>query len=135
MYLKYSLGFLIASIIQAAIVMLAEFMKISSLNPKVSFGQLVTHILAGQIAGYILLISIRKVKWIGKVNNWILGFVFGFVVWTIVLSINGMLGKVKPLWEDKISVPTLIPSIFAFIIFGIIVVFTIKNNENTKFST
>lgn len=47
MYIKYSLGFLIGSLIQAGIVMLAENIGISQMGAKLTFMQLITHILAG----------------------------------------------------------------------------------------
>lgn len=70
MYIKYSLGFLVASLIQAGIVALAEFLNISSLNVKITASQLLIHILAGQIAGYILLFIVKKLP---KDNLFILG--------------------------------------------------------------
>jgi len=51
MYWKYSLGFLIASLTQAAIIAVSEALGISTLGAKITFGQLIIHILAGQAAG------------------------------------------------------------------------------------
>lgn len=68
MYLKYSTGFLIASLVQAGIIMTTEKLGISTLGAKLTAMQLLTHILAGQVIGYILLLAMRKFEMINKTN-------------------------------------------------------------------
>jgi hypothetical protein len=125
MYIRYSLGFLIGSLIQAGIVMLAENSGISHMGAKLTLMQLFTHILAGQIAGYILLFLIRKVKSIQHLNTFVTGAIWGLIVWAIVIPLNAALGKVTLPWEAGAG--TVISSLLAFIIFGIIAAFIIKH--------
>lgn len=130
MYLKYSLGFLIASLVQAGIVALTEFLNISSLNVSITIFQLFIHIVAGQIAGYILLFIMRKVETIGNINSLMLGIAWGIIVWAIIIPINASLGKINPPWSSGAA--TLISSIIAFMLYGIISAYTIKINDFKK---
>lgn len=124
MSVKYSIGFLVASVVQAAIIMLSEKFKISFLGANITPIQLLIHILAGQVAGYVLLYIMGKSQAI-KINNiWAPGIVYGAIVWVILLSINSMIGKVHAPWTQGSS--TVIASLFAFIIYGIIASYTIK---------
>ncbi|MEK5209733.1 hypothetical protein [Psychrobacillus sp. FSL H8-0510] len=126
MYIKYSLGFLIGSLIQAGIVMLAENIGISQMGAKLTFMQLITHILAGQVGGYILLFIIRKVTSIQRLNTFVTGAIWGLIVWAIVIPLNAAQGKVTLPWEAGVG--TVISSTMAFIAFGIIASFTIKHH-------
>lgn len=124
MYLKYSLGFLFASLVQAAIIMTSELLNISTLGAKLTVSQLITHIIAGQVAGYILLIALRKVSALNEINTWIIGSIFGAMIWAVLLPINSMQGTIRAPWTQGIS--TVVSSMFAFIIYGIIATYTIK---------
>lgn len=124
MYLKYSIGFLIASLIQAGTIMLAETLGISSLGAKLTVMQLITHILAGQIAGYVLLYIMRKSEVINKVNIWVIGIIWGIIVWAIILTINSMQGTIKAPWSQGLS--SVLSSMIAFIIYSVISTYTIK---------
>ncbi len=134
MYIKYSTGFLIGSLIQAGIVMLAENMGISQMGAELTVFQLITHILAGQVAGYFLLFIIRKIESVKKLNTAVIGLIWGTIVWAIVIPINAAQGKVILPWEAGIG--TIIASLSAFIFFGIIATFTIKHygyeNRDTR---
>ena len=66
MYWRYSLGFLIASLVQAAIIAASEFLGISTLGAKITFGQLMIHILAGQAVGFLLMVIMQAIKGIAK---------------------------------------------------------------------
>lgn len=130
-YIKYSLGFLIGSLIQAGIVILAEKTGISQMGAKLTFFQLILHILAGQIAGYVLLFIMRKVETIQQMNTFITGAIWGIIVWAIVVPLNAAQGKVKLPWEAGVG--TVIASLFAFIVFGNIVTYTIRRyGEESK---
>lgn len=124
MYLKYSTGFLIASLIQAGIVMATESLGISTLGAKLTAMQLLTHIIVGQIIGYILLYIIRKSKVVSTTNIWGMGSITGFIAWLILLSINSAIGKVNAPWTQ--GFPTVLSTLIAFIAFGIIATYTIK---------
>ena len=123
MYLKYSLGFLIASLVQAGVVALTEYMNISSLNVNMTFPQLLIHIIAGQVAGYILLLAMRKIEFIRSAGTLAIGVVWGIIVWAIIIPINSAQGKINAPWSHT---ATLLFSIMAFILFGIISAYTIK---------
>jgi hypothetical protein len=127
MHLKYSLGFLVASLVQAGIVALTEYLNISSLGVNITVLQLLIHILAGQIAGYILIFIIRKIDSIGNANSLPLGTVWGIIVWAAIIPINASMGKINAPWS--MGSATLLPSIIAFILYGIISAHTIKIND------
>src|SRR5699024_3034622 len=132
MFIRYSLGFMIASIIQAGIIMLTEEVGISQLGATLTITQLVIHILAGQVVGYILLFIIRKVKPIQRLNAFITGAIWGVVIWVILLPLNAAQGNVKLPWEAGIG--TVISSLLAFITFGILAAYTIEHyvKENIR---
>jgi len=130
MYTKYSLGFLLASIIQAAIVLLSEFFGLSNLGAKLTLMQLIVHILTGQVAGFILLYVMRKVDVIGEARTWMIGTTFGILFWFIVLSINSMQGKVNAPWTQGLF--TMLISIIAFITYGLITTSTIKKYASNE---
>lgn len=124
MYRKYSLGFLAASLLQAGVIMTTESLGISNLGAKMTVMQLLTHIIAGQVVGYILLLIMRNSKAINTANIWIIGSITGIVTWLILLSINSSIGKVNAPWTQGIS--TLLSSIIAFLVLGIVETYTIK---------
>lgn len=130
MYLKYSTGFLIASLVQAGIIMTSEKLGISSLGAKLTAMQLLTHILAGQAVGYILLLIMRKIEMVNEANFWIIGSITGIVAWLVLLSINSSIGKVNAPWNEGFS--TVLASIIAFLAMGIISSYTIKTTTYDK---
>lgn len=124
MYLRYSTGFLIASLIQAGIIMATEALGISTLGAKLTAMQLLTHILAGQVLGYILLLVMRKIEFPNKFNMWAVGITTGIIAWAILLSVNSSIGKVNAPWSQGLL--TTVSSMVAFIAFGVIATYTIK---------
>lgn len=130
MTLKYSVGFLIASLVQAGIVMLSEALGVSMLNAKFTAMQLATHIVVGQILGYLLLFLISKLELGDKTNLAVTGSITGVVAWGILLPINSALGKVNAPWEQGMS--TVLSTLIAFIAFGIIATYTIKTFSYSK---
>mgnify|MGYP000962530085 CR=1 FL=1 len=124
MYWKYSLGFLIASLVQAAIIATSEFLGISTLGAKITFGQLIIHILVGQAAGFLLMVIMQGIKGIAKINFWLVGSIYGAVVWLALVSINSVQGRINAPWTQGAS--TIIASLLAFVVYGVIVTYTIK---------
>ncbi len=125
MYWKYSLGFLIASLIQALIIATSESLGISTLGARITFGQLIMHILAGQAAGFLLMVIMQGITGIAKTNFWALGSIYGAIVWALLISINSAQGTINAPWTQGVS--TVIASLLAFIVYGIISAYTIKN--------
>ena len=124
MYWKYSLGFLIASLVQAAIIAISEFLGISTLGAKITFGQLIIHILVGQAAGFLLMVIMQGIKGIAKINFWLVGSIYGAVVWLALVLINSVQGRINAPWTQGAS--TIIASLLAFVVYGVIVTYTIK---------
>jgi hypothetical protein len=124
MYLKYSTGFLIASLFQAGIIIITEFLGLSTLGANLTVIQILIHIIVGQIVGYILLLIIRNLKIASAINVWTMGTIAGITAWLIILSINSALGKIKAPWTQGFS--SVLSSIIAFISFRIISTYTIK---------
>jgi len=86
MYWKYSLGFLIASLTQAAIIAVSEALGISTLGAKITFAQLIIHILVGQAVGFLLMVIMQSIKGIAKTNLWLLGSIYGAIVWAALVA-------------------------------------------------
>lgn len=124
MFLKFSSGFLLASLFQALIVYLGELMGISTLDAKFTFGQLLTHIVVGQAAGYILLVLIARVEALSHTKTVIIGAVYGTLLWWLLLTINSALGNVNAPWNEGIS--TILVSLSAFMAYGMISAFAIR---------
>lgn len=128
MYLKCSLGFIIGSLIQASIIMFTENVGISNLGVNLTANQFVIHIFTGQLAGFILLLILRKAERIQRLSFTTIGIVYGLILWSIVLPFNASRGKVNLPWEAGGG--TVISSLFVFIVFGVIAAFTIKRYGN-----
>jgi len=124
MYWKYSLGFLIASLTQAAIIAVSEALGISTLGAKITFGQLIIHILAGQAAGFLLMVIMQGTTGIAKTNFWLLGSIYGVIVWAALVSINSAQGTIHAPWTQGTT--TIIASLLAFVVYGIVAAYTIK---------
>lgn len=125
MYWKYSVGFLIASLAQAAIIATSESLGISTLGARITFGQLIMHILAGQAAGFLLMVIMQGITGVAKTNFWLLGSIYGAIVWAVLIPINSAQGTINAPWTQGIS--TIIASSLAFIVYGIISAYIIKN--------
>ena len=127
MYVKYSLGFLVASLVQAGIIWITETLGLSTLDAKFTLSQLLVHVIAGQIAGYILLFAYRNMSALQQYSTLFVGLIYGLIVWAILIPINSVvLNDINAPWTQGIA--TLISSLIAFIVFGIIAFKTIKNH-------
>lgn len=92
--------------------------------------KILTHILAGQAIGYILLLAMRKFESINHSNFWVIGITTGILAWFVLLSINSLIGKVNPPWNEGLS--TVLASLIAFVTMGIISSYTIKTTDYDK---
>ncbi|MDD4334685.1 MAG: hypothetical protein PHY77_03665 [Desulfotomaculaceae bacterium] len=124
MYWKYSVGFLIASLVQAGIIMGSEFLGISNLGAKLVFGQLIIHVLVGQAAGFLLMVILQNMQGVAKAGFWLIGIIYGAVIWAILIPINAAQGTINAPWI--VGVSTIIASMVAFMTYGIISSYTIK---------
>lgn len=130
MYWKYAVGFLIASLIQAGIIMGAEYMGISELGAKLSVGQLVNHILAGQAAGFLLMAIMQGINLLRDLNYWVLGTVYGILIWAILIPINVAQGTINAPWNQGLA--TLVVSLIAFVVYGLVATYTIETFGDNK---
>lgn len=124
MYLKYSIGFLIASLVQFGIIYLGEISEITRLQAKFTVWELIIHIALGQVAGFILLYGFRKLDFLKNMSYWVAGVLYGTLVWLILTPIQAAIGKIDVPWEQDIT--TVLVSLFAFIVYGAIAAYTIK---------
>lgn len=60
-------------------------------------------------------------------NLWLIGCIYGAIVWAILVSINSAQGTINAPWTQGTS--TIIASLLAFVVYGIIVTYTIKKYE------
>lgn len=104
--------------------MATESLGISTLGAKLTAIQLLTHILVGQVLGYIILFIIKKLKIVNKDNILVTASIAGIIAWFILLPINSSIGKVNAPWTQGLS--TVLSSIIAFVVFGIIATYTVK---------
>lgn len=100
MYLKYSIWFAIASIVQAGIVLASETLGLSTLEIVLTPTQFLIHIIAGQMFGYLLLIIIRKIKVIRESCAWLSGGTMGVIAWLVLYSFNSAIGAVTVPWTQ-----------------------------------
>ena len=127
MYIKYSLGFLVASLVQAGIIWLTETAGLSTLDAKFTLTQILIHVLAGQIAGYLLLLAYRNIAGIEKYGTLFVGLIYGLIVWAVLIPINSIvLNDINPPWTQGMY--TLVSSLIAFIVFGVMAARTIKSH-------
>lgn len=124
MYLKYSIGFLIASLIQFGIIYLGEILAITNLQARTTTREFIIHIALGQIAGFLLLYGFRKLNFLKNTSYWVAGVLYGTIVWLVLTPIQAALGKIALPWGQNIT--TVLVSLIAFITYGIIVAYTIK---------
>lgn len=130
MYLRYSIGFFVASLVQGGIVFLTETLNFSSLNPKFSVTHMILHFLVGQVAGYILLYLMRNVAVISKTNTWTVGIIYGVLFWAVMAPIGSSAGFHATPWAQGIA--TLSSTIIAHVAYAIVATFTIKLYGKTE---
>lgn len=130
MYMKYSIWFAVASIVQAGIVLASEKLGLSTLGIVLTPTQFLIHILAGQIFGYLLLFTIRKVKVIKETYAWLNGGIMGVIAWFVLYTFNSAIGSVNVPWTQGLS--TILSSLIAYLMFGFIVAHTIKRIEHIE---
>lgn len=123
MYWKYSLGFVIASLAQAAIIAATEALGISSLGAEINFRQLIIHVLTGQAVGFLLMVIMQGITAVAKMDFWLLGSIYGAIVWVVLVSINSAQGVISVPWTQGLS--TVIASLLAFVVYGITATYTI----------
>lgn len=82
------------------------------------------HILAGQAVGFLLMVITQGIKDIAKISFWLVGSVYGAVVWIALVSINSAQGTIQAPWTQGAS--TIIASLLAFVVYGVIATYTIK---------
>ncbi|SJZ31417.1 hypothetical protein [Selenihalanaerobacter shriftii] len=122
MKINYYFGFLIASLLQAGIVFIGESLNISALNPKFSITQLLIHILVGQVAGWILFYLVNNSESIAAINTWLIGIIYGTLVWAVILPIAASQGTITASWMQGTN---LLISLTAFLAFGLITSYTV----------
>lgn len=124
MYPKILIGFLIASLSQVVVIFLTESLNISSLGANMTIPQILLHILVGQAAGFLLLFLARRLEFLQRLNFWVMGLIWGLIVWSTIVPIQVSQGKLNAPWNQ--DTPTLISSLVVFMLFGIITAFTVK---------
>ncbi len=116
-------GFITASLVQAGIIMLGENLNMTMLNAQLDLMQLITHVITGVVAGFILYYLIKNIDILRKSSFYTIGIIYGVILWPLVLGIASTQNKViSPL---KLNSITIIWTLTAFAVFGIIVNFTI----------
>lgn len=114
----YSLSFLLASLVQAGIVIMAEWAGLTTLGARATAVQLLVHVLVGQAAGYGLLLLSRAVPALRRMSPWITGPVYGFLFWAVALSIAAGRGAVRAPWTQ--GWPTVVITLAAFVAYGVV---------------
>lgn len=122
-YWSYSIGFFIASLVQAAVVLVSEKIGLSSLGVTMSTMQLLVHFFVGQIAGYLFLYLWRNSNTVKNLNMWFTGLLIGLIFWTVNIPIASYFEKLN--WPPSIGLTTTLVTLTAFLFFGFICSYTI----------
>ncbi len=122
MYLKYSIGFFLASLAQGGVLLLASALGVLVTDIRVSFGAAVYFVLAGQLAGYLLWYILDNIKQIGKMLPWVIGLFYGLIYWVVAIAVLRHFVKVP---KDMV-LPTLLSGMVAFIVYGFVAAYSIK---------
>lgn len=128
MKLKYSLGFLIASLVQMGIIIFTESFNISLLGARLTLIQVLNLILLGQFFGYFFLFVLRLIANTESINYLTNGIILGVIVWTIVLPFASFAGQIRAYPQHEIT--TIITSLSAFLAYGIITSYTIRKYDH-----
>lgn len=129
-YIKYSIWFAIASIIQAGIVLASEKLGLSTLGIVLTPTQFLIHILAGQIFGYLLVFTVRILKIAKESYIWLSGVIMGIVAWFVLYSFNSAIDAVTVPWTQGLS--SILSSLTAYLVFGLIVAYAIIRTKRNK---
>ena len=73
------------------------------------------------------MVIMQGIRGIAKMNFGLLDCIYSAIVWIILVSINSAEGTINAPWIQ--STFTIIESLLAFVVYGIIVTYTIKNNR------
>lgn len=128
MDIKYSIGFLSASLIQGGLVLILNSLSIGTTYNN----SLLYYILTGQVAGYLLLYVIKNIKILAEINDFVIGFIFGILIWTISLPITFMIGTVDITWNFSILSDIITYGIFGIMAQNAIKTYGTKNAETTS---
>ncbi len=128
--LRHALGFLIASLVQAAIAWMAQIYNIWGLDLRGGWPLLLAHILIGQVAGFVLLGIFRKVVSVAQLNPWFSGPAYGSGLGVVVQAAAWGLGAVRAPWTAGFW--TIALSLVAFMVYGALAAVTIKWVEYRK---
>ncbi len=124
MYRKLSIAFLIASLVQAGIIALSEVLGISNLGVRITLGQLFIHVLVGQAGGFLLMVITQGITSIRKMNFIVLGSIYGVIAWIVLVLVNSAQGNMQAPWTKGLA--TVVVSLLAFVVFGLILAYIIK---------
>ncbi|ACL70196.1 hypothetical protein [Halothermothrix orenii] len=127
LYFNYTVGFLIASILQGAIIILGEILNLSKFKMTPGLDSILIYLIIGQMAGYLLM-YLMTFKPIRLINPWLLGTIYGIFLWYLISSFVSTFGILPLPWTTGIS--TSLVSLLAFIVYGLIACFTIKKYTN-----
>jgi len=125
--LERSTLFLVASLSQAAVVFLAERVGLSTLGARATALQLLVHVLAGQLAGYILALALDQSPALKRASIWAVGPVYGALFWWIALSLAAARGTVRAPWTQ--GAPTVSFTLLAFMVFGVIAAAVVRRTQ------
>lgn len=96
MSLQFLGGLVLAALTQAGIIILGETVGLTRLNMRLDTMQLVNHVLTGILAGYLFAYLLRTFDVLRAANPYIIGAVYGVLLWLPVLTVASLQGKVVP---------------------------------------
>lgn len=70
------------------------------------------------------MVIMQGIRGITKINFWLLGSIYGAIVWAALVSINSAQGTIHAPWTQGAS--TIIASLLAFVVYGVTTTYTIK---------
>lgn len=123
-FIKLSVGFLIASLLQGIIVFIGEKMGVSQFDIQFTVIRVIHHILVGQASGYVLFWLITHIDRLKNISALLSGSLFGVLTWMILIFVGSHTGLIQQDWLQFGGVAT---TLFAFIVYGFISGLTITN--------
>lgn len=121
-YVRLSLWFGVASLLQLTVVSAARDLGLSALTPNLTPGKLAVLVVVGQIAGYLFLAWYQGRPEIAGVTH---GFTYGLILWILLgVFVAPRVGFIRsPL---ALGSGAVLASIAAFLIYGAVVGFAVE---------
>ncbi|MDD2421483.1 MAG: hypothetical protein PHC60_06620 [Heliobacteriaceae bacterium] len=130
MFFRFVLGFLIASASQLMVMFMFDIVGIPVLLSPANGAQILVMLVIGQVAGWFLWLLISKNKAFAIRPHWVIGSIYGTLVWIVVGLATALQGQLTFSWA--FGPLGLLVSWVAFGIFGIVAAATAHLDDKVR---